>query len=141
MKNVTERSIARSATPRTLGSVRLAVAVAIISGLSASTTLAQTATSWAHVQSTARSGGATNVVAFPSATRSGDLIIAEVDFSAASNFISLSDSQGNLFQQVGTEQQSTSFGIKSRLYYAANIRGGSDTVTAVVSGTPAYHEV
>jgi hypothetical protein len=81
------------------------------------------------------------VVAFPAATRSGGLIIAEVDFSAASNFISLSDSQGNLYQQVGTEQQSTSFGIKSRLYYAANIRGGADTVTVVVSGTPAYHEV
>jgi chitodextrinase len=100
------------------------------------------ASSWAHVQSTARNSGAgSNALAFSSPTAGGNLIVVEVDWSNGSNFVSISDSQGNAFTQVGSEQDHAGVGVKSRLYYAANIGGGVDTVTTVVTGSPAYHEI
>jgi RHS repeat-associated protein len=97
---------------------------------------------WSHVQSTARNaGGRRNALAFGSANLAGDLIIAEVDWPSGSNFTSISDSRGNTYIQIGTEHTSTGVGIKSRLYYAKNIAAGSNTVTTVVSGFPAYHEL
>ena len=102
----------------------------------------QTGGSWAHLQSTARNSGAgSNALALPSVTGGGNLIIVEVDWSNASDFLSISDSQGNAFTQVGTEQEHLGVGVKSRLYYAANISGGSETVTTVVNGSPGYHEL
>jgi chitodextrinase len=106
------------------------------------TTLAQSGRSWAHRQTGARnSSAASNALAFGAATQSGDLIIVEVDWSSASTFTSLSDSQGNVYTQIGAEQSSAAVGVKSRLYYAKNIRGGADTITSVVSGSPSYHEL
>ena len=102
----------------------------------------QEASSWAHVQSTARDSGAgSNALAFPSATTGGDLIVVEVDWVDGSDFVSISDTQGNAFTQIGAEQNHADVGIKSRLYYAANINGGADTVTTVVTGSPTYHEI
>ena len=112
------------------------------SSSASATTLSQAGQSWAHVQTTARnSGSGSNPLAFGSATRAGDLIIVEVDWSSASTFVSLSDTQGNVYTEIGAEQNATSIGIKSRLYYAKNIKGGADTVTTVVSGSPTYHEL
>ena len=97
---------------------------------------------WAQVQTKAQnSGGGTNALAFASATHSGNLIVVEVDWLSGSNFTSISDSQGNAYTQIGAEQNSSGVGVKSRLYYAKNIIGGGDTITTVVSGAPAYHEL
>jgi chitodextrinase len=106
------------------------------------TTLAQAGRSWAHRQTGARnSSAASNALAFGAATQSGDLIIVEVDWSSGSTFTSLSDSQGNVYTQIGTEQNSAAVGVKSRLYYAKNIKGGAVTITSLVSGSPLYHEL
>jgi hypothetical protein len=98
--------------------------------------------SWSYVQTNAADvSAATNSVAFTSATRAGDLVVAEISFNNNVNFSSITDSQGNTWVQIGAEQNSTSFGIKSRLYYAKNIKGGPLTVTSQLSGAPAYHEL
>jgi len=111
-------------------------------GFTSYTATSQQSSSWAHVQSTARNSGTkSNALDFPLATNEGNLIVVEVDWSNGSDFVSISDSQGNAFTQVGTEQENADVGVKSRLYYAANISGGVDTVTTVVTGSPAYHEV
>jgi len=121
---------------------RCAMCVALLAALTGQRSAAQMSASWQHVQtSAANAGGGTNVVTFSAPTTSGDLIVAEVDWSDGSSFLSLTDSQGNAYTQIGTEQHSASIGIRSRLYYARNIRGGTDTVTAIVSGTPQYHEL
>jgi hypothetical protein len=105
-------------------------------------TPAQTGQSWAHVQTNARnSAGPTNVLAFGAVNRTGDLIIVEVDWLFGSAFVSLSDTQGNTYTEIGAEQTSSGIGVKSRLYYAKNVRGGANTITTVVSGAPAYHEL
>jgi chitodextrinase len=112
------------------------------SATASATTLAQTGRSWAHRQTGARnSSAASNALAFGAATQSGDLIIVEVDWSSGSTFTSLSDSQGNVYTQIGAEQSSAAVGVKSRLYYARNIKGGADTITSVVTGSPLYHEL
>jgi hypothetical protein len=87
------------------------------------------------------SAAGSNALPFTSATGAGDLIVVEVDWSGGYTFTSVSDSQGNVYTQIGAEQSSASVGVKSRLYYARNIRGGANTVTTVVSGSPAYHEL
>jgi prepilin-type N-terminal cleavage/methylation domain-containing protein len=91
-------------------------------------------------QNTANAG--TNVLAIPSSTNAGNTLVIEVDWSSSGNLTSLSDSQGNTLTQIGTEQNNTfSGGIESRLYYAANIKGGADTVTAIVTGSPVWNEL
>ena len=98
--------------------------------------------SWAFVQGgSTNSGAASNATSFSSTTKTGDLLVVEVDWINSVNFTSISDSQGNTFTQIGTEQNSTGVGVKSRLYYAKNIKGGADTVTTVVSGSIPYHEL
>src|SRR5262245_34314797 len=82
-----------------------------------------------------------NVLAFPTPTTVGNLIVVEVDWSDGPGFSTISDNQGNVYQQIGTEQRSPSFGIRSRMYYAANIRGGPTTITTTVASKPAYHEL
>ncbi|OAI45958.1 hypothetical protein AYO44_12210 [Planctomycetaceae bacterium SCGC AG-212-F19] len=95
-----------------------------------------------HVQTNAADvSSASNSVAFTSATGSGDLVVAEISFNNNVNFSSITDSQGNTWVQIGAEQNSTSFGIKSRLYYAKNIKGGPLTVTSQLSGSAAFHEL
>jgi chitodextrinase len=105
------------------------------------TTAAQTAQSWAHVQSNAKNSGAsTNGLSFAN-TKAGDLIIVEVDWSNGSTFGSLTDDQGNVYTQIGNEQNSSSVQVKSRLFYAKNIKGGTVTITTSVSGNPLFHEL
>jgi DnaJ-class molecular chaperone len=97
---------------------------------------------WAYVQSNAQNSAAgKNALAFASNTNAGDLLIAEVDWTTPSTFNSIKDSQGNAWTEIGTVQTSAGFGTKTRLYYAENIKGGADTVTTSVSGTPSNHEL
>ena len=98
--------------------------------------------SWAHVQNRAQNvSAATNTVVLDRPTTAGNLIVVEVDWSDQATFLSISDSDGNVYKAVGSEQHSTAFGIRSRLFYAANIRGGVNAITSVVSGAPRYHEL
>jgi chitodextrinase len=98
--------------------------------------------SWAFVQgNSANSAAAANAITFNTTTKAGDLLVVEVNWINSANFVSIADSQGNVFTQIGTEQNSTGVGVKARLYYAKNIKGGADTVTTTISGTVAYHEL
>jgi chitodextrinase len=104
------------------------------------TTLIQTGPTWSYVQTGARNSSAsTNVLGFSANNTAGNLIVVEVDWEAGSNFSSITDTQGNSYTQIGTEQ--TSFGLKSRLYYAKDIKAGPNTVTTIVTGSPAFHEI
>jgi PKD repeat protein len=136
-----------SGTPTTAGTTSVTISATNAYG-TGSATLSLTVTTppppppWAFVQGNAgNSAASSNALAFSSATTAGNLMIVHVDWSNTSNFTSIKDSQGNVFTQVGTEQNATGFGIKSRLYYSKNIKGGADTVTSTVSGTPASHEL
>ena len=98
--------------------------------------------SWTHVQTNARNvATGTNALAFAAAATAGHLIVVEVDWSDGSSFSSIGDSQGDVFTQVGTEQYSVRIGVRSRLYYAANIHGGLTTITTRVTGSPQFHEL
>ena len=82
-----------------------------------------------------------NSLAFNSANSYGNLIVVEVDWTGSPTFTSIQDSQGNVYTQIGAEQNSASMGVKSRLYYARNIKPGANTVTTTLSGTTQYHEL
>lgn len=89
----------------------------------------------------ANSAVGTNALTLPSVTQKGDTLVVEVDWTGGGAFSSIKDTQGNTFTQVGTTVSSTGVGVQSRLYYAANIKGGADAVTTVVGGAPSYHEL
>jgi hypothetical protein len=108
----------------------------------ATTTVSVGGPSWAYVQSNSQNSGSdTNTLAFTSPNQSGDLIVVEVDWTGGGSFGSIEDSQGNTYTEIGTQQSSTAVGVQSRLYYAANVAVGANSVTTVVSGSPAYHEL
>ncbi len=91
------------------------------------------------MQGNATSVGTRTVsIALSASTTAGDLILVGFDFGTTT-FSSLSDNQGNAFTQVGSEV-ATPGGAKTRLYYARNIRGGSETVTITLSGSTPYLE-
>jgi chitodextrinase len=106
------------------------------------TTPGGTGQRWSHVQTNAsNSGSASNSLTFSTPNAGGNLIVVEVDWSSGATFASIGDGQGNVYTQIGTEQISAAVGVRSRLYYAKNIKPGVNTVTAKVSGTPQYHEL
>ncbi len=95
---------------------------------------------WAYIQSNAQNSKSdTNTLAFVSPNQAGDLIIAEVDWTGGASFGSIEDSQGNTYTEIGTQQ--TAAGVQSMLYYATNVAAGANSVTTVVSGSPANHEL
>ena len=81
----------------------------------------------------AASGSATSLsLSFPTNTKAGDLILVAFDYAATSTPSSVTDSQGNAFAAVGSQLISPGQEA-ARVYYAANIRGGADTVTVTLS--------
>jgi len=62
-----------------------------------------------------------------------------VDFRGAT-FGTVSDAQGNSFTQVGS-QIATSGGVKTRLFYAKNIVGGTESVTVTMPAADASLQV
>lgn len=96
----------------------------------------------AHVQTVSNRVGnsSTFSVAFTAPTTAGNLIIVGFDFYKSGSFKSITDSQGNTFSQIGS-QLSTPGGSASRLYYAAGIRGGSETITVTLAASSPYLEV
>jgi hypothetical protein len=78
------------------------------------------------------------VVTLPSATSAGDLIIMSIGWGGQSNKVaSVTDSSGNIYHSaVGPTHWSAS-AFSEQLFYAANIQGGSDTITVTMTGAPA----
>ena len=79
-------------------------------------------------------------LAFPLNTTAGDLILVGFDFDTNSTPSSVTDSQGNVFIEVGSQLTSPG-GSRSRVYYAKNIKGGPDAVTVTLSANSAWIEL
>ena len=93
----------------------------------------------ALVQATSVQGtGVASVAkAFPNGNTAGNLIIAFVRMSSTSQTVTLSDSLGNAYAKA-VSQTHTTDGHQIHVFYAANIRGGANTVTAAFSGTNSH---
>jgi centrosomal CEP192-like protein/ASPM-SPD-2-Hydin domain-containing protein len=79
-------------------------------------------------------------LAFPSNTQAGDLLLVAFDYDSSSSPTSVTDSQGNVFTEVGSQLNSPGGGL-SRVYYAKNIKGGADTVKVTLSASSSYLEL
>jgi hypothetical protein len=79
-------------------------------------------------------------LSFPANTVAGDLILAAFDFDTTTTPSSVTDSQGNVFTQVGNQLTSPG-GTRSQVYYAKSIKGGADTVTVNLSATSSWIEL
>ena len=92
------------------------------------------------VQAKARGQAAQTLsVPFNAATAAGNLVVVAFDYTATT-FMSITDSQGNVFTQVGSEVTSPG-GAATRMYYAKNIKGGPETVTVTLGDSTSSLEV
>lgn len=131
-----------SGTPTGTGTYTITLSATNSSGTgSATLTLTVVSTYFVQTVSTAAPNNSNSLsLAFKNKTVAGNLILVAIDFMKSVPLSSLSDSQGNTWTQVGTQLNSPN-GIGSRIYYANNIKGGSDTVTVTLSGTSTYLEM
>jgi hypothetical protein len=90
----------------------------------------------ARVQAASVEGSAVSSlsVAFPASNTAGNLIIAFVRASTTTQTITLSDTAKNTYSQAVTQAQTTD-GHQIAIFYAANINGGANTVTATFSAS------
>jgi len=70
--------------------------------------------------------------AFASANAAGSLVIAVVRMSTTSQTVSVTDSAGNVYRDAVAQAQ-TADGHQIHIFYAANVTGGPNTVTATFS--------
>src|SRR4051812_39312570 len=70
--------------------------------------------------------------AFPNSNTAGNLIIAFVRASTATQTVVITDTAGNSYTDAVSQVQSAD-GHQVHIYYAKNIAGGSNTVTATFS--------
>ena len=89
--------------------------------------------SFVQVQAREITNGKTNSVAFPSANTAGNLIVVSVFWTNA-GAVSLADSRGNTYASAAARRAWGS-GWSEQVFYAKNIEGGANTVTATF-GTP-----
>jgi hypothetical protein len=80
------------------------------------------------------SGVSSVSVAFPSANAAGNLIIAFVRMSTATQTVQVTDSAGNTYVDAVSQAQ-TSDGHQVHVFYAKNVAGQSNTVTATFSAS------
>lgn len=73
-------------------------------------------------------------VSFPAANTAGNLILAFVRMSSTSQTVQVADSAGNNYIQAVTQAQ-YSDGAQIYLFYAKNVLGAANQVTATFSGT------
>ncbi len=66
---------------------------------------------------------------FPSNNSAGNLIVAFVRMSSTTQTVTLTDSAGNTYVEAARQMQ-TSDGHQTHLFYAKNIKGSANTVTA-----------
>ena len=71
---------------------------------------------------------------FPSSNHAGNLIIVVARMSTASQTVSMADTAGNVYAEAVSQVQ-TSDGHQVHLFYAKNIAGAANTVTATFSST------
>lgn len=91
-----------------------------------------------HVQSAIGSGtSASRSVSFPAATSAGNLIVVSAGWGSGTATAAVSDSAGNVYQSaVGPV---TNGSIRAQIWYAENIRGGSNTVTVTFSASAGHN--
>ncbi len=80
------------------------------------------------------SGASSLGVAFPGANTAGRTILAFLRMSTTTQTVTISDTAGNTYTQAVAQVQSTD-GHQILLFYAKNIAGGGNTVTATFSGS------
>src|SRR5262249_253097 len=73
-------------------------------------------------------------VSFPSSNTAGNLIIAFVRMSTTTQTVKVRDWVGNTYTDAVSQAQ-TADGHQIHIFYAKNIRGGTNTVTANFSST------
>lgn len=73
-------------------------------------------------------------LAFPAANTAGNLIVAFVRMSSSSQTVSITDSAGNVYADAVSQVQNAD-GHQVHLFYARNIAGGANTVTATFTAT------
>ena len=77
------------------------------------------------------SGAPSIAKSFPRATTAGNTIVAAISWGDVQNVaVTLTDSQKNTYQRAGTGAWDTSNRQGLVIYYATNIKGGADTITA-----------
>jgi hypothetical protein len=82
-----------------------------------------------------QASGVTSVsVAFPAANTTGNLVLAFVRMSSATQTVTLNDSAGNTYIEAVAQVQSSD-GSQVHLFYAKGIFGVANTVTATFSST------
>jgi subtilisin family serine protease len=81
-----------------------------------------------------RTGATSIATAFQVANTAGNLIVAFVRMSSSSQTVTISDSAGNGYVDAVSQVQ-TSDGHQVHIFYAKNITGGANTVTATFSAT------
>jgi uncharacterized protein (TIGR03437 family) len=130
-----------SGTPTSTGTSTVALSATNSIG-TGTANLTLTVISTYFVQATAKATNNTKSlsVAFPKSTVAGNLILVGFDFKNSVTPVSVTDSQGNTLTQVGTQLNSPGIAA-SRVYYATNIKGGSDTVTVTLSAQSSYLEI
>ncbi len=115
----------------------LSFALAILTSVPA----ANAAVSFVQASSGATSGAAAALsLTLPSNTVPGDVLLIGFDFDTSASFSSITDSQGNIFFQAGSQLTSPG-GARSRLYYAPNVKGGADTITISFNANSSFIEV
>jgi hypothetical protein len=80
------------------------------------------------------SGAGSVSVAFKSNTTAGNLIVAFVRMSTTYQTVNVTDNAGNVYTEAASQVQSTD-GHQIHVFYAKNIAGGADTITATFSFT------
>jgi chitodextrinase len=75
-------------------------------------------------------------ISFNLPTAAGDLVIVAIYFGPSSSVGSVTDSQGNVYTQIGTALSSPTNKQSAALFYAQNINGGSDTVNVTLDAVP-----
>ena len=127
-----------SGTPTGTGTSNITVQVSDANSSTATKALSLTinAAGIGLVQSNAAQGSAVSSVsvAFSTNNTAGNLIIAFVRMSTTSQTVTLADSAGNTYTQAVAQSQ-TSDGSQVRLFYAKNIVGAANTVTATFSAS------
>jgi hypothetical protein len=91
------------------------------------------------IQSKAVAGSGTGSVSatFASSNTRGNLIVAFVRMSTTAQTVAVKDSAGNVYTDAVSQAQTTD-GHQAHVFYAKNVVGGANTVTATFSATNNY---
>jgi chitodextrinase len=77
-------------------------------------------------------------ISFSSATTAGDLVIVGIYVGPSSSISSVTDSQANVYTQIGAALSLPTNSQSTALFYAKNIKSGSDTVTVQLTAVPQF---